>query len=81
MQKRLDLHEICLLVDKNPQFLFHQADIQAILPTHKLVILTKFRKVWKEIVDFLVKMKFGAGPTFFSFVSSIQGKNYSVSDF
>ena len=42
---------------KNPQFLFNQADIQANLPTHKLIILSKFPKDWKEIVDFLVIAK------------------------
>ena len=31
---------------KNPQFLSNQADIQAILPTQELVILTKFYKNW-----------------------------------
>ena len=38
---------------KNPQFLPNQADIQANLPTHELVIFTKFHKVWVKIVDFL----------------------------
>ena len=38
---------------KNPQFLPNQADIQAILPTHELVIFTKFHNNWNEIVDFL----------------------------
>ena len=43
---------------KNPQFLSNQADIQATLPTHELIILTKFHDDWQEIVDFLVMAKF-----------------------
>ena len=39
---------------KNSQLLSNQADILATLPTHELIILSKFRKDWKEIVDFLV---------------------------
>ena len=31
--------------NKHPQFLPTQADFQAILPTHELVIFTKFHKV------------------------------------
>ena len=57
MQKKLDWLKISPLV-KNPQFLCNQADIQAILPTHGLVILTKFRKDWQKIEDFLVVAKF-----------------------
>ena len=56
MQKKLDWLKIWLLV-KNPQFLSNQADIQATLPTHELIILSKFLKDWKEIVDFLVIAK------------------------
>ena len=37
---------------KNPQFLPNQADIQAIVPTHELVIFNKFDNNWIEIVDF-----------------------------
>ena len=37
--------------NKNLQFIPNQADIQAILPTHELVILTKFHKNWIKIVD------------------------------
>ena len=43
---------------KIPQFLSNPADIQAFLPTHELVILTKFHKDWQETVDFLVIEKF-----------------------
>ena len=38
--KKLDWPKIRLL--KNPQFLPNQADIEAILPTHVLVIFTQF---------------------------------------
>ena len=41
-----------LAVSKN-----NQADIQATLPTHDLIILSKFHKYWKEIVDFIVIAK------------------------
>ena len=43
---------------KNQQFLSNQADIQAVLPTLELVVLTKFHKDWQKIVDFLVIAKF-----------------------
>ena len=36
--------------NKNLQFLPNQADIMAILPTHELVIFTKFHDNWIEIV-------------------------------
>ena len=45
MQKKIDWLKISPLV-KDPQFLSNQADIQEILPTHGLVILTKFCKDW-----------------------------------
>ena len=56
MQKKLDWLKNWLLV-KNPQFLSNQADIQATLPTHELIILSKFHKDWKGILDFLVIAK------------------------
>ena len=43
---------------KNPQFSSNLADIQAKLPTHEVVILTKFYKDYKKIVDFLLTQKF-----------------------
>ena len=43
---------------KNPQFSSTLADIQAKLPTHEVVILTKFHKDCKKIVDFLFTQKF-----------------------
>ena len=57
MQKKLDWLKILPLV-KNPQFLSNQANIQAIVPTHGLVILTKFHKDWQKINDFLAIAKF-----------------------
>ena len=57
MQKKFDWLKISPLVE-NLQSLCNQADIQAILPTHELVILTKFHKDWLKIVDFLVIVKF-----------------------
>ena len=68
MQKKLDWLKISPLV-KNPQFFSNQADIQAILPTHELVILTKFHKDWPKIVDFLVIAKFSASLISFASVS------------
>ena len=49
---------------KNPQFLSNQADIQAILPTHELIILTKFHKDCQKIVYFSVIAKFWASLIF-----------------
>ena len=57
MQKKLDWLKIFPLV-KNSQFLSNEADIQAILSTHELVILSKFHKDWQKNVDFLIIAKF-----------------------
>ena len=57
MQKNLDWIKNWPLV-KHPQFLSNQADIQATLSTHELIILTKFHNDWQKIVDFLVIAKF-----------------------
>ena len=43
---------------KNPQFSSDLADIHAKLPTHEVVILTKFHKVCRKIADFLLTQKF-----------------------
>ena len=64
MQKKLDWLKNWQLV-KNQQFLSNQADIQATLPTHELIILNKFHNDWQEIVDFLVIMRFWASLIFF----------------
>ena len=70
MQKKLDWLKISPLVE-NLECLCNQADIQAILPTHELVISTKFHKDWSKNVDFLVAMKFCAS-LFFLHQSLIQ---------
>ena len=57
MQKNLDWLKIWLLI-KNPQFSSNQADIQANLPTHELIIFSKSHNDWQEIVDVLVIAKF-----------------------
>ena len=49
---------------KDPQLFSNQADIQAILPTYELVILSKFHKDWQKIVDFLVVATFLASLNF-----------------
>ena len=54
--KKLNRLKIWPLV-KNPQFLSNQADIQASLSTHELIISTKFHHDWQEIVDFLAVAK------------------------
>ena len=58
---------------KNQQFSSNLADIQAKLPTHEAIILTKFHKECKKIVDFLLQQKFLACALFYasplSFVS------------
>ena len=57
MEKKLDWLKNWPLV-KNLQFLSNQADIKATLPTHELIILTKFYKDWQENVDLLAAPKF-----------------------
>ena len=42
----------------------NQADIQAILPTHELVIFTKFHNDWMKIVDFFINGPFLGKGTF-----------------
>ena len=63
MHKKLDWLKISAVV-KNLQFLSDQAEIQAILPTHELFILTKFHQNWQKIVDFVAIVKFCASPVF-----------------
>ena len=67
MQKKLDWPKISPFV-KNLQFSSDPAEISAILPTHELVILIKFRKDWSKIVDFLVIAKFCSSQIFFASV-------------
>ena len=54
---------------KNLQFLYNQANIQAILSTFELVIFTKFHKDWIKIVDFSTKAYFWASNIFLTSVS------------
>ena len=49
---------------KNPQFFSNLADIQAKLLTNEAIILTKFHKECKKIVDFLLRQKFWLVPFF-----------------
>ena len=56
---------------KNPQFLSNWHEIKAILPTHGLIILTKFHYNWAKIVDFLSLANFCARVIFFVRVSSL----------
>ena len=51
---------------KDPQFSSNLADIQAKLPTHVLVILTKFHKDCKKIIDFLLRQRILAFALFYA---------------
>ena len=55
---------------KTTQFLTFWPEIQAILPTHQIVILTKFHKNGAKIVEFLLVTYFGAWFIFFVTVSA-----------
>ena len=44
--------KIHTLNNKNPQILPNQADIKAILPTHELIIFTKFQNDWVKLYVF-----------------------------
>ena len=63
-----------LLQIKNQQFYSNLAEILAILPTHGLIILTKFDGDWNKIVDSLSLVFFWASVIFFEsvFISSFQ---------
>lgn len=69
MKKKIDWLKISKLI-KNQLFLSNQADIQATLPTHELVILTKFHKGWQKIVKFS-DIKILSQSNFFASVSSL----------
>ena len=49
------------------------ADIQEKLPTHEVVILTKFHEDCKKIVDFLLKQKFLACALFYASPFTLRG--------
>ena len=51
---------------KNPQFSSNLDDIQKELPTREAIILTKFHKECKKIVDFLHRQKFLACALFYA---------------
>ena len=63
--KKIILTKNILLI-KNPQFCSDLAEILAILPTHELIILTKFDGDWTKIVDFLLVVYFWASIIFFN---------------
>ena len=63
--KKLDRLKILPLV-KNPQFSFNLGHNQAKLPTHEVVILTKFHKDCKKIIDLLLRRKFLACAIFYA---------------
>ena len=46
------------LLIKHPQFLPNQADIQVILTTNGLIILTEFHNYWVKIADFFINNQF-----------------------
>ena len=47
------------LLGKHSQFWSNEADFQAILYTHEVVTLTKFRDDWPKNVDFFLLVNFG----------------------
>ena len=58
------------LITKNPQFYFKWLKMQAILPTHGLISLTKFHDNRARNADFfLLVLKFGISLIFFRTVS------------
>ena len=65
--------------NKNLHFYPIKVFIQAIYPTHKLVIFTKFDKDWVKIVDFLIEAYFWANNIFFASVSII--RKCSIAEF
>ena len=56
-------------ITKNPHFHSNLAEILAILPTHGLIILTKFDEDQTEIVDFLLVVYFWVSVIFYESVS------------
>ena len=50
---------------KNPHFLADQAETLSILPTHEIVIFTKFHTNWTKIVDFSLIAYFSASAIFY----------------
>ena len=60
---------------KNPQFSSNLADIQTKLLTHEAIILTKFHKECKKIVDFLLRQNFLAFALFYASVNGLESLN------
>ena len=56
------------------------AEILAILPTHELIILTKFDGDWTKIVDFLLVVYFWASIIFFESVFTFFCRDYVIKD-
>ena len=54
-QSKFDSNEYHMLLLKNPQFLSNHYKTLSKYGTHEYLILTKFRKDWIKIVDFLIK--------------------------
>ena len=59
---------------KNSQFYSNLAEILPILPTHGLIILTKFDRDKIKIVDFLLVVYFWASVIFYESVSSFKAE-------
>ena len=55
-----------ILLIRNSQFYSNLAENLAILPTHGLIILTKFDQDWTKIVNFLLVVYFWASIIFFN---------------
>ena len=51
---------------ESPRFSSNLAEIQAKLPTHEAIILTKFHKEGKRIVNFLLRPNFLACALFYA---------------
>ena len=64
---------------KNSQFSSNLADIQAKIHTHEAIILPKFHKECKKIVDFLLRQKFLACALFYaSPFTTCLGINFTI---
>ena len=50
----------------------NQTDIQELLPTHELIVLTKFGKDGTKFVDFLLKANFLSWELFYKMPSTFQ---------
>ena len=64
-------------ITKNSQFHSNLAEILAILPTHGLIVLTKFDEDQTKIVDSLLVVYFWASEDFFESVST-KNKEFQI---